>query len=160
MNIFEFDKVIADAIERAIDQETGEIISEDALAGLEEIEMEREKKIENCVAYYKDCLARAKAIKEEAKALQDRAKSYENKAENLKNYLQSALNNEVFESSKCKISYRKSESVSIDPDALIPSKFIKIREPEYDRIALKKALKDGEKIDGVTLVEKQNIQIK
>lgn len=160
MNIFEFDRVIQDAIERAIDPETGEIISEDALAGLEEIEMEREKKIENCVAYYKDCLARAKAIKEEAKALQDRAKSYENKAENLKNYLQSALNNEVFESSKCKISYRKSESVSIDPDALIPSEFIKIRDPEYDRVALKKALKAGEKIDGVTIVEKSNIQIK
>lgn len=160
MNIFEFDKVIADAIERAIDQETGEIINEIALEGLEEIEMEREKKIENCVAYYKDCLARAKAIKEEAKALQDRAKSYENKAENLKNYLQSALNNEVFESSKCKISYRKSESVSIDPDALIPYKFVKQREPEYDKSALKKALKSGEVIDGVTIVEKQNIQIK
>ena len=160
MNIFEFDKVIADAIERAIDQETGEIINEVALAGLEEIEMEREKKIENCVAYYKDCLARAKAIKEEAKALQDRAKSYENKAENLKNYLQSALAGEKFESAKCKISYRKSESISIDPDALIPSQYIKLREPEYDKAALKQALKAGEKIDGVTIVEKSNIQIK
>ena len=160
MNIFEFDKVIGDAIERAIDQETGEVISEDALAGLEEIEMEREKKIENCVAYYKDCLARAKAIKEEAKALQDRAKSYENKADSLKNYLESALDGEKFESPRCKISYRKSESISIDPDALIPSQYIKIREPEYNKTALKKALKAGEKIDGVTIVEKSNIQIK
>lgn len=160
MNIFEFDRVIQDAIERAIDPETGEVVNEVALEGLEEIQMDRDTKIENSVMYIKDCNARADAIKQEIKVLQARAKTFENKAEATKNYLQAALNGEKFESAKCKISYRKSESVSIDPDALIPSKFIKIREPEYDRIALKKALKAGEAIDGVQLIEKQNIQIK
>lgn len=160
MNIFEFDAVIADALDRAIDQETGEIVDELALEGLEEIQMDRDAKIENSVMYIKDCNARADAIKQEIKNLQARAKTFENKAEATKNYLQSALAGEKFESAKCKISYRKSESISIDPDALIPYKFVKQREPEYDKSALKKALKSGEVIDGVTLVEKQNIQIK
>ena len=160
MNIFEFDKVIQDAIERAIDPETGEVVSEDALEGLEQLEMDRDTKIENSVMYIKDCNARADAIKQEIKVLQARAKAFENKAEATKNYLQSALAGEKFESAKCKISYRKSESVSIDPDALIPSEFIKIKAPEYDKTALKKAIKEGTVIDGVTIVEKQNIQIK
>lgn len=160
MNIFEYDKVIADAIEKAIDQETGEVISEDALTGLEQLEMDREQKIENCVMYIKDTAARAKAIKEEVKTLQERARALENKSEATKNYLQSALNGEKFESPKCKISYRKSESISIDPDALIPYEYVKRRDPEYDKTALKKAIKEGKVIDGVTLVEKQNIQIK
>lgn len=160
MNIFEFDKVIADAIERAIDQETGEIVDELALEGLEQLEMDRNTKIENSVMYIKDCNARADAIKQEIKVLQARAKTFENKAEATKKYLQSALAGEKFESAKCKISYRKSESVNIDPDALIPSQYIKIREPEYDKKALKQALKAGEKIDGVEIVVKSNIQIK
>lgn len=160
MNIFEFDKVIADAIERAIDPETGEVVSEVALEGLEELQMDRTEKIENVVAFHKDCKAMAEAIKAEAKALTARAKAYENKADSLKNYLESALNGEKFESPRCKISYRKSESISIDPDALIPYEYVKQREPEYDKTALKKALKEGIVIDGVTIVEKKNIQIK
>ena len=42
----------------------------------------------------------------------------------------------------------------------LPEEYIRYKEPEPDKTALKDALKRGEIIDGVSLVEKQSIQIR
>lgn len=159
MSLFEYDKIIEDAIDRAVDPETGEI-DETMAEAIEELQMDRESKIENLAMYVKDLKARAKAIKEEETALAKRRKALENKVDGITEYLSAALAGEKFETAKTRISWRKSESVAIADDALIPSEFLRMKEPEYDKTALKKALKDGAKIQGVTLEEKQNIQIK
>ena len=38
--------------------------------------------------------------------------------------------------------------------------YIKVKDPEVDKMALKKALKAGEVIEGASLVKRQNMQIK
>lgn len=58
-----------------------------------------------------------------------------------------------------KLSFRKSESLEIIDESLIEDKFKRVK-VEPDKIAIKQALKSGQDVQGVKLVEKQNLQIK
>lgn len=58
------------------------------------------------------------------------------------------------------VSYRKSETVEIADLNAVPDEFLAPQPPKVDKVGLKKAVKGGAVIDGVTIVEKQNIQIK
>ena len=42
----------------------------------------------------------------------------------------------------------------------VPDEFLAPQPPKVDKVGLKKAVKGGAVIDGVTIVEKQNIQIR
>lgn len=142
-------------ITACIDPETGEI-DEQRLSALE---MERERKIENIALWIKDLKAEAEAIKNEEANLKRRREVASNKAESLKRYLTWALEGDKFKTPKVAISYRKSESVNIAIDARVPEEYKRIKW-EPDKTALKEALKAGETFDGITLEEKQSIQIK
>ena len=66
-----------------------------------------------------------------------------------------------FETARVKLSFRKSESVAIADESLIPDEFIKteiIKNPMKNDI--KKALKAGELVPGAGLVENLNLQVK
>lgn len=153
MNLYEIDSAIMDCV----DMETGEIIDMEAL---EDLQMERDQKIEGIGCWIKNLLADAKALKEEKDNLAARQKAAENKAASLKAYLSSYLNGEKFKTAKVSISYRKSDSVNIAEGAVIPEEYLKYSEPTPDKIGLKAALKAGEKIQGISLVTSNNIQIK
>ena len=153
MNLYEIDN----AIMNCVDMETGEIVDMEAL---EDLQMERDQKIENIGCWIKNLLADAKALKEEKDNLAARQKAAENKAASLKAYLSSYLNGEKFKTAKVSISYRKSDSVNIAEGAVIPEEYLKYSEPTPDKIGLKAALKAGEKIQGISLVTSNNIQIK
>lgn len=153
MNLYEIDSAIMDCV----DMETGEIIDMEAL---EDLQMERDQKIEGIGCWIKNLLADAKALKEEKDNLAARQKAAENKAASLKAYLSSYLNGEKFKTAKVSISYRKSDSVNIAEGAVIPEEYLKYSEPAPDKIGLKAALKAGEKIQGISLVTSNNIQIK
>jgi hypothetical protein len=58
------------------------------------------------------------------------------------------------------VSFRKSESLEISEGAVIPAEYLKQKEPDIDKAGLKKAVKAGQAFDGISIVEKQNIQIK
>lgn len=153
MNLYEIDSAIMDCV----DMETGEIIDMEAL---EDLQMERDQKIEGIGCWIKNLLADAKALKEEKDNLAARQKTAENKAASLKAYLSRYLNGEKFKTAKVAISYRKSDSVNIAEGAVIPKEYLKYSEPTPDKIGLKAALKSGEKIQGISLVTSNNIQIK
>ena len=153
MNLYEIDSAIMDCV----DMETGEIIDMEAL---ENLQMERDQKIENIGCWIKNLLADAKALKEEKDNLTARQKSAENKAASLKKYLSSYLNGEKFKTAKVAISYRKSDSVDIAEGAVIPEKYLKYSDPTPDKIGLKTALKAGEELPGISIVTSSNIQIK
>lgn len=59
-----------------------------------------------------------------------------------------------------KISYRKSTSVVVDENSLDDAWFNEKVTKTPDKTALKKALQAGEKIEGASLLTKNNIQIK
>lgn len=147
---------IEEAITNCVDLETGEIIDEQALAGLQ---MARDEKVENIALWIKDLKAEAEALKAEKLALAHRQQVAENKAESLKNYLTAFLNGDKFKTAKVAISYRSSKSVNIYDEELIPKDFITY-EPKYNKADIKKAIDDGIDISGAEIIEKTSIQIK
>lgn len=147
---------IEQALFEAVDQETGEINSE----VFDQLMMEREQKIEGIALWIKNLKADAAAFKAEKEAFADRQKAAENKATSLLQYLTTALAGEKFETTKVRLSFRKSESLEISEGAAIPDEYLKQKEPDIDKVELKKAVKAGLVLDGVQLVEKQNLQIK
>lgn len=153
MNLYE----INNSILECVDEETGEIID---MERLEQLQLERDEKIENIGCWIKNLLSDAEQLKAEADKLTARKRVAENKANSLKAYLQEFLAGERFKSSKIAISYRKSESVDVPDWRDIPEDYLKCKEPEPDKALIKKALKDGQEIAGCALVEKQNMQIK
>lgn len=148
---------IDEQIMACVDFETGEIIDEERLQALQ---IEFHQKVEGIALWIKNLVSEAKMIKEEKENLAARQKTCENKAESLKKYLGQALGGEKFKTPKVSISYRKSESVEVGDITLLSDDYLKFKEPEADKTKIKKALKDGIVIEGVTLVEKNNIQIK
>lgn len=163
MKLFDIDEKLAACVKldesRVVDTESGEIIDLEAIAALE---MERDKKIENLGCWYKNLLADAEALKAQKNAFAEREKAAKAKAESLKGFLSRYLNGKKFETAKVAMSFRKSEAVEFDASYMadVPVEFLKLREPELDKTAVKKAIKAGEEIPGCALVTRQNLTIK
>lgn len=151
-NLFDYDK----AIDKCMDEE-GNVIDAELKAYLEEY---RDEAIEGIAMGIKEAKAEAEAIKAEEKALAQRRKVRENKANGLTKYLSDYLAGRKFSTPKVAISYRKSEVVEIADLNAVPDEFLAPQPPKVDKVGLKKAIKGGAVIDGVTIAEKQNIQIK
>lgn len=161
-NLFDISKALVAAWDAAVDPETGEI-GKDSYSVIEQLEMERDTKIENIGCWIKNLEADAAAIKAEAKAMNDRAKAAEKKAEGLRGYLAAVLAGEKWSSPKVAISWRKSVAVEIDDAEVpeLPEQYVRRKvSVEADKAAIKEALKAGESIEGCRLVERQNISIK
>lgn len=148
---------INEQILACIDTETGEVIDPEKL---NDLQIAKDEKIENLALWYKDLLAEANALKEEKETFAAREKAAKNKAESIKNYLSYVLNGENFKTTKCALSFRKSEKTVIDDIYSIPENFLKYLEPKADLAEIKKAIKNGQEIQGAHLEETQNIQIK
>ena len=140
-----------------IDEETGEILNSDELDALE---LERDTKIENIALWVKNLLSDAEAYKREKDNFYSKEKAAKNKAERLKGYLEYVLAGDKFKSDRVTISYRKSESLDIADGANVPDEYLKQVAPTVDKMAIKEAIKEGAVIDGITIVEKQNMQIR
>ena len=107
MKLYEIDE----AIMNLFDPDTGECVDYDAL---ESLQMERDRKIEGIALWIKDLEADAVKIRNEEKALAERRRSMESKADNLTKFLAGVVGEgNRFSTSKCAISWRKSESVRI-----------------------------------------------
>lgn len=157
MTIYDIDKEIFSLV----DTETGEIKDYEAF---EQLQLDRDLKIENIALWIKDLLGDAEKIKAEKEKLYAREKACKNKAEGLKKLLDYALQGQAFKSDKAVISYRKSTKCVISDE----NEFIK-NHPEYvnrvteEKIVLSeitKAIKAGETVTGAQLVESNNIQVK
>ena len=159
MTIYEIDNNIMNCI----DMETGEVIDTEKL---NDLQMERDAKIENVALWIKELKAEAEAIKNEKQALAERQRVAENKAESLKNWLAYALNGEKFKTAKCSISYRNSESVEVTEEGLEAlmrehEDLLTYKTPEPNKKAIKDAIKnDGLTVAGVQLVQKTSTIIK
>lgn len=158
MNIYEIDN----AMMSLIDEETGEIKDYEAF---EELQMQKEEKIENTALWYKNLVAESKAIREEEKALAERRKSLENKAENLKNFINRTLDGNKFSTSKVAISYRKSTAVEVDDEFIDyamknNNDLLTFKRPEPNKTVIKGMLQGGFDIPHAELVERNNMSIK
>lgn len=153
--LYELNSLIAN-FEFEVDEETGEILNADKL---DEIQLERETKLENIALWIKNLDSDAEAYKREKDSFAQKEKAAKNKVESLKGYLNFALAGEKFKTDRVSISYRKSESVEV-AHGFDDARFLIPQEPKIDKMAIKKAIKEGEEVKGAILLEKQNIQIK
>lgn len=157
MTLYDIDKALMD-FEFEVDEETGEILN---AADLDELNLAREQKIENIGLYIKNLEAEKDAVKHEKDNFADRQKRLEKKIESLKGYLTYALDGQKFSTPRVAVSFRKSESVLVKDEYLVPDNYCEytmVRRP--NKTMLKDALKKGEEIMGVELLEKRNISIK
>lgn len=145
-----------------IDEETGEVASK------EEIEKLMYGKNDKCMGFHKYCVENAEMFKAQAKKFADLAKYWEKKA----NSVAEAEKNFMLAVGKKKIvgpwgqaTLRKSNVLEVTDEV----KVMKLYDtnPEYfnvkvtpSKTELKKALKEGKDIEGVQLVQKENISIK
>ena len=151
MNLYEISEAIETAFNLAVDPETGEV-NEDQMYLLEMLEMERDKKVENIACLIKKLRADAVAYKTEKDAFAKRQQQAERKAESLSRYLETALNGEKFSSERCSISFRKTNKIVLDEGMTvydIDTHFLRMKEPELDKTAIKKALAEGLIVEGV-----------
>jgi len=163
VKLYEINEAIEAIIDQAFDEETGEILNEELFAQLEELQDAREDKIEGVALWIKNLSAEAEAIKAEKLTLEKRQRSAERKAESLKGFLKWALAGEKFKTPKVAVSYRRSKSVEVEPDfdiRTLDDAYLRFKDPELNKTAIKEALEAGAEIPGVRLTENQSIQIK
>lgn len=161
MTLYEINNQIQEALEKAVDPETGEI-NENMYAYLDELTLARDEKAENVALWIKNLKADAAAIKEEAKNLSVRARVAENRADRLTDYLQYCLHGDKFSTARVSVSYRHSKKVEFDENRLseVPEQFLRYKDPELDKKAVTDALKAGQEVPGCKLVENVSMIIK
>lgn len=147
---------INEQIAGLVDPETGEIADFEAF---EKLNLDLDTKIKNIALWIVNLRSDAEQLEEQEKKFRDRKTVTKNKAESLKNLLDGFLSGEKRSFPEVVISYRKSEQVTVDDDAKLDDRFLRIK-TEIDKTALKDALKHGESIEGARLEVKNNIQIK
>ena len=162
MNLFEIDDAIQRCVklensDNYVDTETGEIID---TAAIEQLEMDRDKKIRNIACWIRNLEADEKALADQIKTFTTRKNAAKNKRESLKSYLANFLNGAKWQNSEVAISWRKSESVEVEEGAAIPEQYLRYKEPEINKAQLKADLKAGTVVYGCQLVTKNNIQVK
>lgn len=141
----------------------------DTLTG---IETEFEDKAENVAQYIKGLRKEAEDIREEEKVLAARRKTKEKRAESLTAYLMGCMKQirrEKIETAKCRLSIRKNaesvqcadeERLARDLLAMGRTELVRVKSPELDKTALKKALQAGEIISGAELGRTESLIIK
>jgi hypothetical protein len=153
MKLYEIDR----AILNCIDLETGEIIDTEQL---DKLTMEREAKLENVACWIKELKAEAEALKAEKMAFAKRQQVAENKMESLKKYLAYALDGQAFKTVRASVTFRKSQAVEIADIYKLDENYLRYKEPEADKTAIKEAIKQGKTVAGATLVENTSVIIK
>lgn len=166
MKLYEINAELAKALniddETWVNGETGEVIDK---AALDALKMERGEKLENLSCAVLQWTSDADQLKELIKAYQDRLKKLLNRIDGAKSYLVSQMEpGEKINTARIHVSWRHSQSVElkVDPQVL-PEGYVK-REVTYkaDKMAIKKALKGGDKTleSYAALVDSMSIQIK
>lgn len=150
--------------------EAGEIPEEAISDTLESMTALLEDKADNIACLIKNLTAEAEAIRAEEINLAERRKAKERRIDGLKTYLGETLlraGYDKLETARNRISFRKSESVTVADEA----KFVEwaakhhddlltYKDPTINKTAIKKALASGEEIAGAVIESKNNIQIK
>ena len=162
-SLYELDKEYELALNNfKVDEETGEVFFNNEL--LEQLEGDYKQKVDNIACYIKDLQALSQSIKNEKANLDERLKANDKKIESLKNYLFVSLERREIsklETARNKLSFRKSTSLIVEDEKLVPRKYInKVVTEKIDKKAITDVIKSGKSVKGCYLQENYNLQIK
>lgn len=177
--LFDIQDSMMNLLEYHVNDETGEIIEteEEFDALYDSIQLDLHTKLDNTNCLQKMIDGEISVIDKEIKRLTAEKKAREAKREWLKNRVDyfvvrqfidengnidfEGIHKYKLELPHSKISYRKSDSVEIVDFDKLPEEYIKTKiEKNPDKVAIKNAIKNGEKINGAKIVTNYNIQIK
>lgn len=162
---------IAIEYQRLIEAIESEEIPEEAIADtLESITSILEEKVDNIACLIKNLTAEKAAIDVEKANLEKRSKSKEKQIDRFKEYLSDVLLKSGYsklETARNKITFRKSEKVTIDDEAAFiewakenNEELLTIKSSTtINKTAIKKSLANGEEIAGAHIEKNSNIQI-
>ena len=161
LNIYEINQAILDLV----DPETGEILDGEAF---DQLQMEREAKLENVACWIKNLVAEGAALRAEEVNLAERRKLVERKVERLKKYLGDALGGEKFQTAKCAVSFRKTSKVEVTDARSVAAwcedngygDLVAYAAPSVSKTDLSKLLKSGMEIPGAEIVEGISMGVK
>lgn len=161
-NLYEIKTEIARLIALAEEQasENDGFIDDELDDLLSEAEISFAEKVESVANYALNCFSDAEQYAAEAKRLSGLARAAEEKGRAMERYL-SVMGAEGSYGIR-KISYRHSSQVLVECSASeLPAEYRREKNTvEADKVALKDAIKRGEKIEGVRIVDNTNISIK
>lgn len=150
--------------------ENGDIPEEAIADTLESMDCELTDKLDNIACYIKSLKAEAEAIDQEEKRLKERKEAKTKKADRLTEYISQTLltlNKTKVETARNVLSFRKSASLYIEDESEIINVLSSVGRGDLldykttiRKQALKEEIKNGMELDGVKIVEKQNLQIK
>ena len=120
-------------------------------------------KISSICSVIRNLEADVVAFKAEKDRLAERQKTAENGIKRLKesllNYMQ-ITNQSKVKQGVFSVRVNKSESVNIIDPLIIPTDYLKFTEPQVNKAEIKKALKNGEVINGAELIENSSVVIR
>lgn len=160
-SLYEIDRRIMDLV----DPETGEIMDG---AAFDQLQMDREDKLEGIACYIKNKAAEAAAIKAEENALATRRKALDNEVERLRAYLADVLGGEKFQTARVSVTFRRTSRVELTEPALAIAwaqthgyvGLVKYKAPEIGKDDLGKLLRSGIEVPGAELVEGLSMGVK
>lgn len=127
-------------------------------------ECQFEEKVENIVYLIKNAQSDVEALKKEELRLAEKRKSTERKIESLKDYLFGAFmqtGTERIKYPQFTVSIRNNaESVNVKDITKIPQDYFVPQPPKLNKDGVKKAIQDGEEIEGAELVRNKSLQIR
>lgn len=152
---------LLEVLENTEDEVTKELITN----SLNEIKVQTTEKIENIIKYIKNLEAETVAIETEIKRLQQRKKVTENRIARLKDYLKDftvSTEQRKYNAGLFTLTLRKNAPcVNVVDLKAIPNTFIKKEVIEtVDKAAIKKAIKEGQEVAGIELMQTESILIK
>ena len=131
---------------------------------LQSIDEAIEDKAENLAKVIKEIESTVSVITNEISRLQSKKQALNNRVANLKTYLQGEM--EKVNKTKVKGALftvniqNNPPSLKVENTDKIPKDFYIEQEPTHDKKALKEAVKNGEVIEGVALVQTQSVRIR
>lgn len=150
----------------ALVDEDGEILD---LHEFEQLNMEREKKIENMCRWVQDLRDTQKNLRDEIERLQGLKRAAERKEERLSEFVTAILNGEKFKTPLVSVSYRVSVAVDIENEDDVRrfaerhdqyEDILRYKTPEISKPEVKRLLQSGVVIPGATIVNRTNTVIK
>lgn len=167
LRLYEINPAIQAIYDNMVDSETGEI-NEDAIAMLEELDMQKDEAIEAEAMYYKNLDAEITGLKAIIEKLGKQVKSKELQQTKAKTRIAYQLHpGEKFETPLVKIGWRSSSAVHIADEAgfLEWAKnghecFLSYKDPTISKKAVGDAIKAGEAVEGAEIVKHQSVQVR
>lgn len=164
MKLYEITNALETVINGGLifDEETGEVIFDSE--NLDELAGELDDKLEACGIVIKEAQAEAEAMKAEEARLKERRQRKEKEAERLKEYVLSCMERvgaKKIDTPRVALSTRKSSVVDVFDEELIPREFFNVKTTaSVNKVAIAKAIKAGEVVEGCELSERFSLQVK